>query len=169
MQRLSVCTRPSWRTLGPRRNAVGGVVRAEPPAAPTPDEERRLEALEGAIRGKAKASQAAAPAAPVKRIIRDGQIITEQAAPQASTSSSRQGAGKVVWREGDLLPRGWDAMSWPERVNQLLYGERGLLFWTNKAAYASIFLMIGAWIIFRFVGPNLGLYKLNDEIQLPPL
>jgi p-aminobenzoyl-glutamate transporter AbgT len=42
------------------------------------------------------------------------------------------------------------------QVNELYMGRRGVLFWLNKAAYASVFILIGGWVIFRFVGPNLG-------------
>ncbi|MEW5307471.1 MAG: hypothetical protein WDW38_008717 [Sanguina aurantia] len=66
------------------------------------------------------------------------------------------------WKEGALLPTDWDKMSWFVRINELYVGKRGLLFWANKSAYASVFIMIALWFAFRFIGPNLGLYKLAD-------
>lgn len=62
-------------------------------------------------------------------------------------------------------PRKREDMSLSEKAMDLYMGEKGLLFWLNKFAYASIFIMIGAWILFRFVGPSLNLYQLDA----PPL
>ncbi|XP_052196983.1 uncharacterized protein LOC127804211 [Diospyros lotus] len=59
----------------------------------------------------------------------------------------------------------WDSMTVTEKAVELYMGEKGLLFWLNKFAYASIFVIIGAWILFRFVGPALNLYQLDS----PPL
>ncbi|KAF0902122.1 hypothetical protein E2562_014376 [Oryza meyeriana var. granulata] len=59
----------------------------------------------------------------------------------------------------------WEEMSLAEKAGELYVGEKGLLFWLNKFAYASIFIMVGAWILFRFVGPSIGLYQLDA----PPL
>lgn len=58
-------------------------------------------------------------------------------------------------------------MSVAEKATELYMGEKGLLFWLNKFAYASIFIVIGAWILFRFVGPALDLYQL-DSVPLSP-
>ncbi|GLU19775.1 hypothetical protein SLE2022_360020 [Rubroshorea leprosula] len=62
-------------------------------------------------------------------------------------------------------PKKWEEMSVAEKAMELYMGEKGLLFWLNKFAYASIFIMIGAWIFFRFVGPAINLYQLDS----PPL
>ncbi|TYJ47435.1 hypothetical protein E1A91_A02G189500v1 [Gossypium mustelinum] len=63
------------------------------------------------------------------------------------------------------VPKKWEEMSMAEKALDLYVGEKGLLFWLNKFAYASIFIVIGAWILFRFVGPALNLYQLDS----PPL
>lgn len=62
-------------------------------------------------------------------------------------------------------PKDWESMNLTEKATELYIGEKGLLFWLNKLAYASIFLVIGGWILFRFVGPALNLYQLDA----PPL
>ncbi|KAF5735956.1 hypothetical protein HS088_TW14G00086 [Tripterygium wilfordii] len=62
-------------------------------------------------------------------------------------------------------PKKWEDMSVAEKATELYVGEKGLLFWLNKFAYASIFIVIGGWILFRFVGPSLNLYQLDT----PPL
>ncbi|XP_059640665.1 uncharacterized protein LOC132282871 [Cornus florida] len=59
----------------------------------------------------------------------------------------------------------WEDMTITEKAIELYVGEKGALFWLNKFAYASIFIVIGAWILFRFVGPALNLYQLDS----PPL
>lgn len=61
----------------------------------------------------------------------------------------------------------WEDMTVGEKAIELYMGEKGLLFWLNKFAYASIFIIIGAWILFRFVGPALNLYQL-DSAPLSP-
>ncbi|GAQ80622.1 hypothetical protein KFL_000580160 [Klebsormidium nitens] len=61
----------------------------------------------------------------------------------------------------------WDEMSPVRKVQELLYGEKGFLFWLNKLAYAAIFGLIGLWILFRFVGPALGLYDLVNPLDVP--
>ncbi|VFQ93928.1 unnamed protein product [Cuscuta campestris] len=58
-----------------------------------------------------------------------------------------------------------ESMSLGEKVAEIYVGEKGVLFWLNKFAYASIYIVIGAWIVFRFVGPALNLYQL----EVPPL
>ncbi|KAJ4837646.1 hypothetical protein Tsubulata_032329 [Turnera subulata] len=62
-------------------------------------------------------------------------------------------------------PKKWEDMSLSEKAIELYMGEKGMLFWLNKFAYASIFIVIGGWILFRFVGPALNLYQLDT----PPL
>ncbi|KAF6142925.1 hypothetical protein GIB67_003881 [Kingdonia uniflora] len=64
-------------------------------------------------------------------------------------------------------PKEWEVMTLQEKAVKLYMGEKGLLFWLNKAAYASIFIIIGAWILFRFVGPSLGLYQLDAPQPSP--
>ncbi|XP_020593010.1 LOW QUALITY PROTEIN: uncharacterized protein LOC110033389 [Phalaenopsis equestris] len=59
----------------------------------------------------------------------------------------------------------WEEMKLSEKALEVYMGEKGLLFWVNKFAYASIFVVIGGWILFRFLGPSLGLYQLDS----PPL
>lgn len=61
--------------------------------------------------------------------------------------------------------KNWEEMSLSEKAVELYMGEKGFLFWVNKFAYASIFIIIGGWILFRFVGPSLNLYQLDS----PPL
>ena len=69
-------------------------------------------------------------------------------------------ASKVVWKEGQLLPEKWEEMSLGQKVSQIYMGDRGLLFWSNKLATGALFVIALAWVVFRFVGPGLGLYDL---------
>ncbi|KAK4262075.1 hypothetical protein QN277_027684 [Acacia crassicarpa] len=81
----------------------------------------------------------------------------------AASNAARATKAKV----SESSPKKWAEMSLTEKAIELYAGEKGLLFWLNKFAYASIFIMIGAWILFRFVGPSLNLYQL-DSPPLPP-
>jgi hypothetical protein len=74
---------------------------------------------------------------------------------------------KVAPTKVDTKPKMWDEMSLPEKTWSLYIGEKGVLFWLNKLAYVSIFLVIGGWIVFRFIGPALGWYELDSGL-LPP-
>jgi hypothetical protein len=115
-------------------------------SAETDDQEARLAALEdSARRGKFKPMKAA-----------------------MGQAQSEQEPGKVVWKEGSLLPDGFDQMDPLQKAGQLWTGERGLLFWLNKAAYASLFIVVGGWVLFRFVGPALGLYELSNALPTGP-
>ncbi|CAJ2635757.1 unnamed protein product [Trifolium pratense] len=64
-------------------------------------------------------------------------------------------------------PKKWEEMSLTEKALELYVGEKGALFWLNKFAYASIFIMIGLWIAFRFVGPALNIYQLDQPLLSP--
>jgi hypothetical protein len=64
-------------------------------------------------------------------------------------------------------PKKWEDMSFTEKALELYVGEKGALFWLNKFAYASIFIMIGLWIAFRFVGPALNIYQLDQPLLSP--
>jgi hypothetical protein len=61
----------------------------------------------------------------------------------------------------------WEEMTLSEKAIELYVGEKGMLYWLNKFAYASIFIVIGGWILFRFVGPSLGLYQLDSSLLAP--
>ena len=56
-----------------------------------------------------------------------------------------------------------------QKASELYMGQRGFLFWANKAALWSVGLLIGGWVIFRFVGPSLGLYQLANDLSTPNL
>ncbi|KAK7262950.1 hypothetical protein RJT34_30532 [Clitoria ternatea] len=64
-------------------------------------------------------------------------------------------------------PKKWEDMTLGEKAVELYMGEKGALFWLNKFAYASIFIMIGGWILFRFVGPALNIYQLDTPVLAP--
>ncbi|KAM7250837.1 hypothetical protein ACFE04_022720 [Oxalis oulophora] len=63
------------------------------------------------------------------------------------------------------IPKKWEDMTLSEKALEIYVGEKGMLFWLNKFAYASIYIVIGGWILFRFVGPALNFYQLDT----PPL
>lgn len=76
-----------------------------------------------------------------------------------------EGGGQNGKKKAESVQKPWEEMSLNEKALELYVGEKGLLFWLNKLAYASIYIVIGGWILFRFVGPALNLYQLDT----PPL
>ncbi|KAL5199723.1 hypothetical protein ABZP36_020926 [Zizania latifolia] len=84
-----------------------------------------------------------------------------------ATKSKSASAASAPPRREKQRSKKWEEMDLAEKAVELYVGEKGLLFWLNKFAYASIFIMVGAWILFRFVGPSIGLYQL-DAPPLPP-
>lgn len=74
------------------------------------------------------------------------------------------GRGRI---EMEPKKKRWEEMTLTEKAIELYVGEKGMLFWLNKFAYASIFIVIGGWILFRFVGPSLGLYQLDSSLLAP--
>lgn len=111
----------------------------------TQDAEDRLEALEASAVGRKSAEDYQTDASGI---------------PETSWSD---------WKEGELLPVKWDELNVVQRAAELYMGKRGLLFWLNKFAFASVFVIGALWIIFRFVGPQLGLYELRSTISDIPL
>eukprot|EP00878_Enallax_costatus_P004180 GHUV01004409.1.p1 GENE.GHUV01004409.1~~GHUV01004409.1.p1 ORF type:complete len:173 (+),score=26.78 GHUV01004409.1:150-668(+) len=122
-------------------------------SATVSEDEARIEALEGQLK-KGKGQRAAR------------QIPIRGVTPKQQPSSV---STRAEWKEGKLFPEGWEQMDAFEKVSELYLGQRGLLFWANKVAYASVFVVVGAWVLFRFVGPALGLYKLQGDLTPPPL
>ncbi|XP_027347739.1 uncharacterized protein LOC113859123 [Abrus precatorius] len=78
-------------------------------------------------------------------------------------SNSRQSTKPKV----PETPKKWEDMTLNEKAIELYMGEKGALFWLNKFAYASIFIMIGGWIVFRFLGPAFNLYQLDAPLLSP--
>ncbi|KAL1322666.1 hypothetical protein HN51_067658 [Arachis hypogaea] len=85
---------------------------------------------------------------------------------QSRKQENNNNDGGVATRMGNVKSapkKKWEEMTLNEKAVELYMGEKGALFWLNKFAYASIFIMIGAWILFRFVGPALNLYQLDSQ------
>lgn len=86
----------------------------------------------------------------------------------SSTPPSEDLRGWADWKEGSLLPEGWDRMNNFQKAGELWSGKRGALFWANKISWAALFVIGGAWVLFRFVGPATGLYNLRNDLLSPP-
>ena len=76
--------------------------------------------------------------------------------------------GDAPWREGKLLPDDWDRMDSARKLTELYLGQRGAIFWVNKLAFGACISVVVGWIVFRFVGPALGLYELKESFSSPP-
>eukprot|EP01026_Neomeris_dumetosa_P003704 TRINITY_DN1099_c1_g1_i1.p2 TRINITY_DN1099_c1_g1~~TRINITY_DN1099_c1_g1_i1.p2 ORF type:complete len:177 (+),score=22.03 TRINITY_DN1099_c1_g1_i1:33-533(+) len=74
-------------------------------------------------------------------------------------------SNRAEWKEGQLFPEGWENMDAGQKLFELWTGERGMLFWMNKIAYGALFVIVGGWVLFRFVGPTLGLYELQSGFE----
>ena len=77
--------------------------------------------------------------------------------------AERLGASQFAeWDEKSLFPVGFDQMPLDKKINELYMGKRGLLFWSGRLAWWSCGGIALGWVVFRFVGPALGIYKLAD-------
>ncbi|KAL5985944.1 hypothetical protein ACLOJK_027934 [Asimina triloba] len=129
---------------------------------------RRLQALNtnnsSSSSGEEKETPSQVPPAPAPAS-RSVEIRFRRGSRKRSTQ--QQASTDNILRSNPSPPKDWDSMTLSEKMAQLYVGEKGLLFWLNKFAYASIFIIIGGWILFRFVGPSIGLYQL-DSTPLAP-
>lgn len=87
---------------------------------------------------------------------------------QLSQTPTSQAGGFAEWPEKQLFPNGWDEMNPIQKAGELWSGKRGALFWANKFAWASVFIVGGIWVLFRIVGPLTGLYTLKNDLLSPP-
>ncbi|KAG2430878.1 hypothetical protein HXX76_009852 [Chlamydomonas incerta] len=136
------------------------------------NKEAELERLEASIRGKGPAPAPAGsrpPAAGMSGTKSGPRPIQIRGMTQTQNKVDSQYENMSPWEEGQLFPEGWERMDLGTKLTELYLGRRGVLFWANKAAYASVFGLLGGWILFRFVGPALGLYKLAGEFAPPPV
>ncbi len=92
----------------------------------------------------------------------------KQTQQNLTPTQSQSNGGFANWPEGQLLPDGWPEMNPIQKAGELWSGKRGLLFWANKAAWASVFIIGGIWVLFRIVGPLTGLYTLKNDLLSPP-
>ena len=58
-------------------------------------------------------------------------------------------------------PAAWDAKPAFEKAWSAWSGEPGMMFWMNKGSYWGAGILAFVWVLFRLVGPALGLYQLN--------
>ena len=58
-------------------------------------------------------------------------------------------------------PAAWDAKPALEKAWSAWSGEPGMMFWMNKGSYWGAGVLAFIWVLFRLVGPALGLYQLN--------
>jgi hypothetical protein len=115
-------------------------------SGPDAEAEARLEALEASIKGKATRSQRQIP-------------IRGVTPPQQQQASSTY----AEWKEGALFPVGWERMPLPQKVTEIYLGQRGMLFWANKAAWASSITIGVLWVLLRLVLPSLGVISLPGD------
>jgi len=89
------------------------------------------------------------------------------AASQNRNASPSTTGGLAEWKEGQLFPEGWEDMDPLQKITELYLGKRGFLFWSTKLSLAGVIALAGAWVLFRFVGPAVGLYQLANDLSTP--
>ncbi|THU63179.1 hypothetical protein C4D60_Mb01t12970 [Musa balbisiana] len=144
--------RPAGRKRRPRTYETLPLVSPAHPCTVFSGEHRRVRRV---LRAKDTTSVPASPSPPPPTTLNIR--YRRRSRNQARQQSARKPPPK----------KDWESMTLGEKAVELYVGEKGLLFWLNKFAYASIFIIAGGWILFRFVGPSLGLYQL-DSAPLPP-
>lgn len=114
---------------------------AEEPSGPELSTEERLLALEAKFgKGGKKSLSSLNPPPP----------------PPPSASSSSESAKPTISVDIPApLKQFWDYWLNP---------KQGGLVTLNDLAYKAIFVLAGAWVVFRFVGPLTGLYELEDPL-----
>ncbi|EFJ49920.1 hypothetical protein VOLCADRAFT_74041 [Volvox carteri f. nagariensis] len=159
----SLKARPLWRVCR------AGESDNEPSSSGDPglkSKEASLERLEASIRGKAASPRPSSVGGSPGKAMKP---IPIRGVSQQQRKIDSQYENMAEWKEGQLFPEGWESMGVGQKLTELYLGRRGVLFWANKAAYASVFILLGGWILFRFVGPAVGLYKLAGDFAPPPL
>lgn len=58
-------------------------------------------------------------------------------------------------------PAAWDERAGGERAWAVWTGEKGWMYWMNQASLYGAGGLAFFWVVFRFVGPAIGLYQLN--------
>eukprot|EP00899_Mesostigma_viride_P003063 jgi/Mesvir1/12758/Mv22822-RA.1 len=61
--------------------------------------------------------------------------------------------------------KNWDDMTGSEKLTELYLGEKGFLYWLNQLAWYAIIGMVVLWALFRFVGPQFGLFDLQSPLE----
>ncbi|XP_002964946.2 uncharacterized protein LOC9660497 [Selaginella moellendorffii] len=153
------------RALGLRKNAS-----STPRQSITGDRFLRFPHIDRFALPARSSSDEDPPAPPQEASPADSQIEALEARLKSRRRKRRSDPAASSSARSDLPTREikpWDQMSLGEKAYEVYVGEKGILFWLNKLAYASIFVIAGGWIVFRFVGPALGWYQL-DKPLLPP-
>lgn len=90
------------------------------------------------------------------------------ATPRASTQRQQESSAgqRAEWKKGQLFPEGWEEMDPIEKATELYLGERGMLYWATQLTIYGLVALVVAWIAFRFIGPSVGLYALENDPNL---
>jgi len=78
----------------------------------------------------------------------------------AKRNRVRPGAnGQLAMWEQD--PAAWEETPALERAWTVWTGEKGWMYWMNQASLYGAGALAFVWVLFRFIGPAIGLYTLN--------
>lgn len=112
--------------------------------------ERRLKTRRGVPAGTAASSEVPRAANPSLGYL-DNAARRNRVKPGAN--------GQLAAWEAD--PAAWDERSAGERAWAVWTGEKGWMYWMNQASLYGAGGLAFFWVMFRFVGPAIGLYQLN--------
>ena len=126
--------RRSTRGGGPGDDASGGAPSASSPAAAG---QESIEAIEARLKGRRSKPK-------------------EGYFDSYPTKPSDEPLG--LW---ETDPAAWDAKPGFEKLWSAWSGEPGMMYWMNRGAWFGAAALAFAWVLFRLVGPALGLYQLN--------
>ena len=100
------------------------------------------------------------PLSPVER--RERQMKSKRSKPKEgyfdSYPTKPSDDPKGLW---ETDPAAWDAKPALEKAWSAWSGEPGMMFWMNRGSYWGAGTLAFVWVLFRLVGPALGLYQLN--------
>jgi len=145
--------RPGARTPSrPRARARTARVRA------SSDDRDSIEALEARLRPKRASSKTTAEARDASA--RGANPAFGYLDTAAKKNRVRAGAnGQYAMWEAD--PAAWEETPAGERAWTVWTGEKGWMYWMNQASLYGAGGLAFFWVVFRFIGPAIGLYTLN--------
>ena len=133
-RRASSSSPPQHPGGGPGDDASGGAPSASSPAAAG---QESIEAIEARLKGRRSKPK-------------------EGYFDSYPTKPSDEPLG--LW---ETDPAAWDAKPGFEKLWSAWSGEPGMMYWMNRGAWFGAAALAFAWVLFRLVGPALGLYQLN--------
>lgn len=141
----------------PSASASRRRVAARAPRATGADGDETIEALEARLKTKRNQPTGASPSSGSSSSTNPAFGYLDTAAKR---NRVRPGAnGQLAMWEQD--PAAWEETPALERAWTVWTGEKGWMYWMNQASLYGAGALAFVWVLFRFIGPAIGLYTLN--------